>query len=80
MRHAWILAGIGLFAGLAGVVSYYTVGGAELGLPGSLHHSQQHFPVERLEPGERKCELRQKEYARRRIRWQHAFTLVWPLV
>jgi len=29
---------------------------------------------------ERKCELRQKEYARRRIRRQHAFTLVWPLV
>ena len=31
MRHAWILAGIGLFAGLAGVVAYYTIGGAELG-------------------------------------------------
>ena len=29
---------------------------------------------------ERKCELRQKEYARRFIRHQHAFTLVWPLV
>jgi hypothetical protein len=31
MRHAWILAGIGLFAGLAGVAAYYTVGRAELG-------------------------------------------------
>ena len=31
MHHAWILAGIGLFAGLAGVVVYYTIGGAELG-------------------------------------------------
>ena len=31
MRHAWILAGIGLAAGLAGVVAYYLVGGAELG-------------------------------------------------
>ena len=31
MHHAWILAGIGLFAGLAGVVAYYTLGGAELG-------------------------------------------------
>jgi peptidoglycan/LPS O-acetylase OafA/YrhL len=31
MRHAWILAGIGLAAGLAGVVAYYTMGGAELG-------------------------------------------------
>jgi len=31
MRHAWILAGIGLVAGLAGVVAYYTMGGAELG-------------------------------------------------
>ena len=31
MRHAWILAGIGLVAGLAGVVAYYTIGGAELG-------------------------------------------------
>jgi hypothetical protein len=30
-RHAWILAGIGLFAGLAGLVAYYTVGEAELG-------------------------------------------------
>lgn len=29
---------------------------------------------------ERKCEIRQKEYARRYIRNQHAFTLVWPLV
>jgi peptidoglycan/LPS O-acetylase OafA/YrhL len=26
MRHAWILAGIGLVAGLAGVVAYYTIG------------------------------------------------------
>jgi hypothetical protein len=31
MRHAWILAGIGLVAGLAGVAAYYNVGGAELG-------------------------------------------------
>jgi peptidoglycan/LPS O-acetylase OafA/YrhL len=31
MHHAWILAGIGLVAGLAGVVAYYTIGGAELG-------------------------------------------------
>jgi hypothetical protein len=31
MRHAWILAGIGLVAGLAGVVAYYFIGGAELG-------------------------------------------------
>ncbi len=31
MRHAWILAGIGLAAGLAGVVAYYAIGGAELG-------------------------------------------------
>jgi peptidoglycan/LPS O-acetylase OafA/YrhL len=31
MRHAWILAGIGLAAGLAGVVAYYLVGGSQLG-------------------------------------------------
>ena len=31
MRHAWILAGIGLAAGLAGVVAYYAIGGSELG-------------------------------------------------
>src|ERR1700704_1199070 len=31
MRHAWVLAGIGLVAGLAGVVAYYAIGGAELG-------------------------------------------------
>ena len=31
MRHAWILAGIGLVAGLAGLVGYYAIGGAELG-------------------------------------------------
>lgn len=31
MRHAWILAGIGLVAGLAGVVAYYMIGRAELG-------------------------------------------------
>jgi peptidoglycan/LPS O-acetylase OafA/YrhL len=31
MRHAWTLAGIGLVAGLAGVVAYYLIGGAELG-------------------------------------------------
>jgi hypothetical protein len=28
MRHAWILAGIGLAAGLAGVVAYCAIGGA----------------------------------------------------
>ena len=33
MFHAWILAGIGVIAGLAGVVAYYMVGGAELGPP-----------------------------------------------
>ena len=31
MRHAWILAGISLVAGLAGVVAYDVIGGAELG-------------------------------------------------
>lgn len=31
MRHAWVLTGIGLVAGLAGVVAYYAIGGAELG-------------------------------------------------
>ena len=31
MRHAWILAGIGLAAGLAGVIAYYVVGGDRLG-------------------------------------------------
>jgi hypothetical protein len=31
MRHAWILAGIGLAAGLAGVVAYYAIGNGELG-------------------------------------------------
>ena len=31
MRHAWILAGIGLAAGLAGVVVYYTAGGPDFG-------------------------------------------------
>lgn len=31
MRHAWILAGFGLVAGLAGVIIYYTVGAAKLG-------------------------------------------------
>lgn len=31
MRHAQILAGIGLVAGLAGVIAYYVIGGAELG-------------------------------------------------
>jgi hypothetical protein len=31
MHHAWILAGIGLIAGLAGVVAYYTIGGGKLG-------------------------------------------------
>jgi len=31
MRHAWILAGIGLVAGLAGVVAYYTIGEGKLG-------------------------------------------------
>jgi len=31
MQHAWILAAIGVVAGLAGVIAYYTIGGAELG-------------------------------------------------
>ena len=31
MRHAWILAWIGVVAGLAGIVVYYTMGAAELG-------------------------------------------------
>ena len=31
MRHAWILAGIGQAAGIAGVVAWYVIGGAELG-------------------------------------------------
>ena len=31
MRHAWILAAIGQAAGIAGVVAWYVVGGAELG-------------------------------------------------
>jgi peptidoglycan/LPS O-acetylase OafA/YrhL len=31
MRHAWILAQIGLIAGLAGVVAYYVLAGAKLG-------------------------------------------------
>ncbi|HEY0748285.1 MAG TPA: hypothetical protein VGD63_16400 [Steroidobacteraceae bacterium] len=31
MRHAWILAGIGLIVGLAGVVVYFIIGGAKLG-------------------------------------------------
>ncbi|MEO5866068.1 MAG: hypothetical protein ABIS14_05045 [Sphingomonas sp.] len=31
MRHVWILAGIGLVAGLAGMIAYYTIGGAAMG-------------------------------------------------
>ena len=31
MRHAWILAGIGLVAGLAGVAAYYTIAAARIG-------------------------------------------------
>jgi peptidoglycan/LPS O-acetylase OafA/YrhL len=31
MWHTWILAGIGFAAGLAGVVAYYVIGGAQLG-------------------------------------------------
>ena len=31
MRHVWILAGIGLLAGLAGVAIYYSAGVGELG-------------------------------------------------
>jgi len=30
-RHAWILAGIGVMAGLAGVMAFYLTGGSELG-------------------------------------------------
>jgi hypothetical protein len=31
LRHAWILAGIGVIAGIAGVIAYYRIGGAGLG-------------------------------------------------
>lgn len=31
MRHAWILAGIGFVAGMAGVIAYYIIGGEKLG-------------------------------------------------
>lgn len=31
MRHAWILAAIGQAAGIAGVIAWYVIGGAELG-------------------------------------------------
>ena len=31
MRHVWILAGIGLAAGVAGIVVYYVIGGGQLG-------------------------------------------------
>ncbi|KRB23861.1 hypothetical protein ASD99_29735 [Mesorhizobium sp. Root695] len=31
MRHAWILAGIGFLAGMAGVIAYYMIGGEKLG-------------------------------------------------
>ena len=31
MRHAWVLAGIGLVAGLGGVVAYFVVGGPQMG-------------------------------------------------
>lgn len=31
MRHAWILAAIGLVAGLAGLVAYFVIGGNDLG-------------------------------------------------
>jgi hypothetical protein len=31
MRHVWILAGIGLAAGIAGIVAYYVIGRAQLG-------------------------------------------------
>lgn len=31
MRHAWLLAGIGVAAGLAGVIAYYVAGGDRLG-------------------------------------------------
>ncbi|MEP6938232.1 MAG: hypothetical protein ABI846_00590 [Rudaea sp.] len=31
MRHAWILAGIGVAAGVAGIVAYYAIGGKALG-------------------------------------------------
>jgi peptidoglycan/LPS O-acetylase OafA/YrhL len=31
VRHAWILAGIGVVAGLAGLIAYFTIGGATLG-------------------------------------------------
>jgi hypothetical protein len=30
-RHAWILAGIGTAAALAGVIAFYRIGGAQLG-------------------------------------------------
>jgi hypothetical protein len=31
MFHAWTLAGIGVIAGLAGLIAYYLIGGAQLG-------------------------------------------------
>lgn len=31
MIHAWVLAGIGLLAGIAGVVAYYKLGGPAMG-------------------------------------------------
>lgn len=31
MRHAWVLAGIGLVAGLAGMIAYFAIGEAKLG-------------------------------------------------
>lgn len=35
MRHAWILAGIGLVAGIAGVIAYYMIGGERSARPGT---------------------------------------------
>jgi hypothetical protein len=31
LRHAWVLAGIGLAAGLGGIAAYFSGGGAEMG-------------------------------------------------
>jgi hypothetical protein len=39
MRHVWILAGIGLVTGLAGVIAYYIIGGLNSARPGTRSRS-----------------------------------------